>query len=125
MSLLASDRQMPDFSFSKSKRLLQQQDFKKVFEQRNVFYCSQIKIFYCLKEIQHRRLGLIVSKKTAKRAVKRNYMKRVLREWFRYNQDHLPAGDYIFLIKRAFDHSNLSLAKKELALFMKKCERWL
>ena len=38
MSLLASDRQMPDFSFSKSKRLLQQQDFKKVFEQRKVFY---------------------------------------------------------------------------------------
>lgn len=125
MSLGASGKQMPDFSFSKNRRLLDQRDFKKVFEQRKVFYCSQIKIFYCLKSVQYRRLGLIVSKKIAKRAVRRNYMKRVLREWFRYNQDHLPTGDYIFLIKRAFDHSNLALAKRDLALFMKKCERWL
>ena len=41
----------------------------------------------------HARLGLIVSKKAAKRANRRNFMKRVIRDWFRQHKHDLPSRD--------------------------------
>jgi ribonuclease P protein component len=53
--------------------------------------------------LSHPRLGLAVSRKTHKHSVKRNYMKRVLREWFRLRQQMLPCRDYVLVVKSAFD----------------------
>lgn len=41
------------------------------------------------------RLGLIIAKRFAQRAVTRNAIKRVIREAFRATRLQLPAGDYI------------------------------
>lgn len=49
------------------------------------------------------RLGLVVAKKVAKRANRRNYMKRVLREWFRTNRHQLPPVDMIIRVQQPFD----------------------
>ena len=49
------------------------------------------------------RLGLIVAKKTAKLAVQRNYMRRVLRELFRINQHQLPAMDVVIQVQKVFE----------------------
>ena len=45
------------------------------------------------------RLGVTVSKKVDKRAVGRNRIKRVAREFFRHEMAMLPPGDYVLLVQ--------------------------
>ena len=66
----------------------------------------------------HARLGLVVGKKAAKRAVKRNYMKRVIREWFRCRRHSLPPRDYIVRVRTAFGREDCAEACRELAALM-------
>jgi len=54
------------------------------------------------------RLGLIVPKRVFPRAVDRNRVKRVLREWFRNNQSRLGSRDILVRITR--------VVKKELVM---------
>lgn len=45
------------------------------------------------------RLGLVVTKRLGK-AVRRNRVKRLLREFFRRHKDRLPPGDLIIMAKK-------------------------
>jgi ribonuclease P protein component len=49
------------------------------------------------------RLGLIVAKRHLKQAVKRNYIKRAIRESFRQHQERLSGLDLVVLLKRKPD----------------------
>ena len=66
------------------------------------------------------RLGLIVSKKTAKLAVQRNYMRRVLRELFRLNQHRLPAIDLVIQVQKTFEKPDFIAIKQEVEYLMQK-----
>ena len=48
------------------------------------------------------RLGMVVGKKTQKLAVKRNYMRRVLRELMRKKQEQLLNFDIVIRIQKSF-----------------------
>lgn len=74
--------------------------------------------------LQYARVGLIVGKKTARRAVQRNYMKRVLRDLFRHEQHALRGVDILIRPQKAFTHENFEQIKAELQqLICKLCER--
>lgn len=46
------------------------------------------------------RYGLVATKKTFKLAVNRNRAKRLLRDWIRFNEQHLRADmDYVFVAR--------------------------
>lgn len=64
------------------------------------------------------RLGLVVSKKAAKRANRRNYMKRVIRDWFRRHKHLLPPHDFVVRVKITFDEHTANTARAELADMM-------
>ena len=66
----------------------------------------------------HARLGLVVGKKAAKRANKRNYMKRVIREWFRLHQHELPAKDFVVRVRVMFEREQYREGCKQLAELM-------
>ena len=66
------------------------------------------------------RLGLVVGKKTAKRANERNYMKRVIRDWFRRHKEILPPHDFVVRVHRPFTRENAAAAREQLAQLMKK-----
>ena len=55
----------------------------------------------------------MVGKKTAKLAVHRNYMKRVLRELFRLNQHELPALDLVVQAQKKFKKTDFDQIKQE------------
>lgn len=60
--------------------------------------------------LDHSRIGLIVGKKTARLAVQRNYMKRVLRELFRLHQPLLGGVDILLRVHQPFasrDHATV------------------
>jgi ribonuclease P protein component len=88
-------------------------DFSSVFNLRKRIASQHLVMRYRLNEANMSRLGLIVSKKTAKLAVQRNYMRRVLRELFRLNQQHLPALDLVVQVQKTFEKPEFMLIKQE------------
>ena len=95
-----------EFHFGKRYRLLKTDDFSSVFALRCQKSRGCLQIFQARNSLDYPRLGLIVAKKVAKRANKRNYMKRVLREWFRLHKHEMPAVDIIIRVRQPFTHSD-------------------
>lgn len=96
-----------DFSFYKSNRLLTSSDFSYVFDNAP-FKASHPNFLILAKPSQTStpRLGLIIAKKNVRLAVKRNRLKRLIRESFRHKQHHLPAIDAIVLARRGTENLN-------------------
>ena len=58
------------------------------------------------------KLGFIIPKRLVKLSVRRNTIKRVLREAFRHCQASLPAGYYVFRLKAAVPACSLTELKR-------------
>lgn len=105
---------MSDFSFSKEYRLLNKFQYQKVFDAVNSRAGVKLgnpyfRIFGCINEVEHARIGLIISKKNVKKSVERNRIKRIIRESFRLNK-HQLLGDIIVLVyNKANDAENQTL----------------
>ena len=95
-------------------------DFSSVFNLRKRIASPHLVVRYRPNELNKPRLGLIVAKKTAKLAVWRNYMKRVLRELFRLNQHQLPALDLVIQVQKPFEKADFLLIKHEFEQLMLK-----
>ena len=113
-----------NYGFGKQHRLLKTDDYSSVFALRNrksrdLLHVSQSGD----NGLGHARLGLVVSKKTAKRANKRNYMKRVIRDWFRRHRSQLPPHDYVVQVRRLFTRDNAPEARDQLAQLMMRKRR--
>ena len=105
---------MNSFSFPKQAIMVKTDDFSSVFNLRKRIASQHLVMRYKPNAHNRPRLGLIVSKKTAKLAVWRNYMKRVLRELFRLNQHQLPAIDLIIQVQKPFEKADFMQIKQEL-----------
>lgn len=67
----------------------------------------------------HPRLGLVVGKKAAKRANARNYMKRVIREWFRCGKAGLAPADFVVRVRRGFGKDAAAAVCEELSRLLR------
>ena len=56
----------------------------------------------CASEQPQARLGIVVAKRNVKLAVDRNRLKRLVRESFRQQQEHLGGLDIVVIIKKDF-----------------------
>lgn len=104
---------MIEHKFALIHRLLKADDFSSVFLFRKVRFGTYIKIYYKPNELNNSRLGLIVSKKTHKSAVKRNYMKRLLRELFRLNYYAWNNYDIVIRTHKYFNQDDYLLLREE------------
>lgn len=90
---------MTDQTFGWQKKLSKTDEFSSVFH----FRCSRrgkvLDISVGPNDSNFARLGLIVPKKLMPTAVGRNRIKRLLREWFRQNQEDLAGLDIIARLK--------------------------
>lgn len=94
---------MVEFRLPKQAKLVKTDDFSSVFNLRKRIANKHIIMRYRPNHKTGARLGLIVAKKTAKQAVQRNYMRRVLRELFRLKQYELPAVDMVIQVQKVFE----------------------
>jgi len=91
-------------SFPKEERLLRPEDFRKVRKDGKRLSTRSFTLYLMANGLGKKRLGIAVSAKTGG-AVKRNRMKRLLREFFRQNKDLFPASTDILVSVRTLEHA--------------------
>ncbi len=100
----------PASRFPKAKRLLNAGDYSRVFEQPDARASHRHLLLLARNNERGRhRLGLVIAKKNVKRAVERNRIKRVTREFFRQLPDSQPHMDVIMLARRGLDELDNAL----------------
>jgi len=99
--------------FHKKAKLIKTDDFSSVFNFRKRIFADYIALHYQPNNLQMARLGLVVGKKVAKKAVDRNYMRRVLRECFRIEQHAIPSVDLVIRVQKKFDKKDFTRFQQE------------
>ncbi|MCB1050245.1 MAG: ribonuclease P protein component [Acidobacteria bacterium] len=85
---------MPDNRFGKSNRLRKSADFRRIYRAEKKVITPVIIFFLCQSDGAEPKLGLTVPKKVGK-AVKRNRIKRRIREAFRLSKHTLGQVDVV------------------------------
>lgn len=83
---------MKENRFYKTERLCSKKDFELLFSDSESIFVYPFKVVFrvaAFSEKEGLKLGISVSKRNFKRAVKRNYIKRRIREGFRLNKQPL------------------------------------
>lgn len=83
--------------FDRRARLLDKSDFSALFERAERSADRYFAVLARPNGLGHPRLGLAISKRSAKSAVVRNGIKRVIRESFRVRQQLLGSNDFVVL----------------------------
>lgn len=91
-----------DLGFCREHRLHTAAEFSSVFAARRVLRSEYFVLHYLeVKSADGARLGLVVAKKLARRAVLRNLLKRLAREAFRHVHSNLPSCDVVLRLSKS------------------------
>ncbi|WP_133010660.1 ribonuclease P protein component [Marinomonas flavescens] len=92
---------MTEYCFPRHVRLLNAGDYQSVFnDTTSKVFAGEFLLLARKREDDQTRLGLIVAKKTDKRAVGRNRIKRLVRDSFRHHKIPLAGLDIVFLARQ-------------------------
>lgn len=106
---------MGSFLFPKTERLLNRPDFVNLNRSGERHYTKHFTVILKKNGLGITRLGVTVTKKTGN-AVKRNKVKRLVREFFRLNKSYIPQGyDIVVAAKKDASYLDLWKTKEELA----------
>jgi ribonuclease P protein component len=88
------------YTLGRNERIRKGSDFSAIFQSGKRIHSEYLTVIVCKNTSGMRRIGLVVGKKVGKTAVRRNRMKRLLREFFRLNKHRLPASQDILTVAR-------------------------
>ncbi len=115
------------FVYPRTHRLTTPGDFRGVFRHNVRSHDSMFTVLATRSEHAYPRLGSAVARKACGDAVKRNRLKRIIRESFRHVQHTLPAADLVVIVKPgAGKIANPALyqsLEKHWQVISKKCAR--
>lgn len=114
------------YGFSKPGHLCKTDDISSVFDFRCRQSGSYLTVLAKPNEHGHPRLAVMVARKVSRRAVGRNYMRRVVREVFRHQQHETGAFDIVVRVTRPFDRSQSATVREELLMHLSrlpKCQK--
>lgn len=98
---------LDNYRFLTKSRLRQKACFDNVFKTRKRLNSPFGALRYVKTDRDFARLGIIISKKNVRLSVKRNQLRRILREQFRFHQHAICGYDIVFVAyKQANDVSN-------------------
>lgn len=105
-------------------KLKKTDEFSSVFSFRKRFYGEWLLANVKPNQQPHHRYGLVVPKKIAKLAVRRNYMKRVLRELLRQEPVLAVTGyDIVLQVRKSFSHADFPAVQRDLSGLLAKLKR--
>jgi ribonuclease P protein component len=104
-------------------RLLKTDDFSSVFSLRRSCGDAWFQVLVAPNGLPQARLGLVVSKKVDRRAVGRNAIKRLVREYFRLNAQNLAGLDIVVRARRKVSPGERSAARTALQVLLGKSAR--
>ena len=103
-------------------RVRKRKDYQLAYQEGKRYYTKNFIIFIRKNDVNLPRLGITVARKYGK-AVKRNRIKRLLREFFRLNKKLFKIGyDYVIVVKKDCNVKNYWDVKEELEEFLKRLE---
>jgi ribonuclease P protein component len=86
-------------TFGKQERIRKRKDYLAIYQQGTRGYAKHFIVITKKNSLGIKRLGITVGKKVGN-AVKRNRIKRILREFFRLNKSRLSASQDILIIAK-------------------------
>ena len=101
-------------------KLKKTDEFSSVFSFRRRINGKFLAIHYMPNQCGYPRLGVVASKKVARRAVARNYIKRVIRELFRLHRASLEDLDIVVRLNQSFSHPDFLSVENEFLLALTK-----
>ncbi|MBN2032286.1 MAG: ribonuclease P protein component [Deltaproteobacteria bacterium] len=108
---------MHSFSFPKSERLLDRGDFVNLNRKGKRHHTAHFTIFFRKNGLAYSRLGITTSKRTGK-AVTRNRIRRVVREFYRLHKAFFPSGcDILISAKKGAGELDFWKVREELLGF--------
>ncbi|WP_432723167.1 ribonuclease P protein component [Jeongeupia wiesaeckerbachi] len=112
------------YGFPRVLRLLKTDDYSSVFSLRSSASNDYFQVLARPNGLTHARLGMVVGRKTDKRAVVRNYIRRSTREVFRLHAAELAGLDLVVRSRKAFGRKEGEAAREALLkLFLKQRAR--
>ena len=107
---------MESFGFSRPKHLVKTDEISSVFSFNCRFSSEHFQVLAKPGNQNFARLAVIVSKKSARLATSRNYIKRVAREVFRLQQSELSGLDIVVRARKSFTQPEYAAIAQELQL---------
>ena len=103
---------MPGHGFPRELRLTEAAQYKAVFNSANFKVSNRYLLVLARhNRLNHGRLGLVIGKKHLPSSVKRNRLKRLLRNSFRLNQGLLDGLDIVILARsNPYDRDNKQIS---------------
>lgn len=112
------------FKFRKTQRLRTPAEFKLVYNNKQ-WGNTRLLTYNVLPDPENgNRLGVTVSKKVSKLAVRRNLLKRLVREFFRQHQSELCNAMLVITVKPAAKCASNQQINEELAELWSKVLKW-
>ena len=110
--------------FGREFRLTQKGDYRQVFADGNRQGSRLFTVLFRENGLSHPRLGLAIAKKSLKRAVDRNLVKRIIRARFREAIPDLPAVDVVFIARPPLSQATKTDLHQHLEKILKRlrCE---
>lgn len=100
------------YHFSSDWRIRTTAVFRCVYSKRQRLLDRYYVLYYLNNDIGHSRLGVVASKRSVKKAIIRNRVRRMVKEVFRRQKNQLPSFDLVFIAKAcASEASNRELYK--------------
>lgn len=113
------------FSLNKDKKLKSKKAIEELFEKGEKLKDGPVLMIYRLAEGKNSKIAVSAKKRNIKQAVKRNKIKRLLREAYRLNQKELTQSYNLFFVYlgkeiESFDYFNRKI--KQLLIRLNKSE---
>jgi ribonuclease P protein component len=108
--------------FRQYERLKRPADFQAVYDRRRSAADNTLLVYARENGLEHSRVGLSVSRKFGT-AVRRNRIRRLMREAFRLSKDELSVGYDFVLIPRPLDEYTLEAIQESLVKLARQAVR--
>ena len=103
-----------DSSFPAKFKIKTSRDFRNIFSQGTRIYSENFILYTKPNSLGFPRLGVSAGRKVSALSVRRNRIKRVLREIFRKNKPAFCSNDVVFVVKNDVSDKKFSELRSEI-----------